>query len=186
MTGARSGRSRVVAWLILAGLLCASLDSTARAQSTPAQPTLAVLDFELNDLTPLPNTDAERERTASLRPMLEHELRAAGDVRLVDIDPAAARKADAAVGYLFEHPEVTARLGAVNGADWVVVGRVHKPSYLFVYLMARLVDTHSGAIAEDLLVEIKGQQDVVSRKGIERLAQKLSTRLRAGVAERAR
>jgi len=184
VSGARIGRSRAVAWLLLCGVLCASLVSTALAQSTVPQRTLAVLDFELNDLTLLPNTDAERERTASLRPMLEQELREAGDVRVVEIDPAAVSEADAAFGYLFEHPEVTARLGAANGADWVVVGRLHKPSYLFVYLMARLVDTRSGEIAEDLLVEIKGQQDVVSRKGIERLAQKLSTRLRAGVAER--
>ncbi len=75
---------------------------------------------------------------------------------------------------------MAARLGAANGADWVVVGRLHKPSYLFVYLMARLVDVSTGQVAEDLLVEIKGLQDVVSRKGIERLAQKLSPRLRAG------
>ncbi len=179
MNGARIGRSRVLAWVLSWGLLTASLLAAAQAQST-----LAVLDFELNDLTLLPNTDAERERTASLRPMLEQALREAGDVQVVEIDPAAIGEADAAFGYLFEHPEVTARLGAANGADWVIVGRLHKPSYLFVYLMARLVDTRTGEVAEDLLVEIKGQQDVVSRKGVERLAQKLSTRLRAGSAER--
>ena len=175
MNGARMRRSRTLAWVLLWGLLTASLLSTAQAQST-----LAVLDLELSDLTLLPNTDAERDRSASLRPMLEQELREAGDVRAVDIDPAAVSEADAAFGYLLKHPEVTARLGAANGADWAVVGRLHKPSDLFVYLMARLVDVSTGQVAEDLLVEIKGLQDVVSRKGIERLAQKLSPRLRAG------
>ena len=175
MNGARGRRSQTLFWVLFWGLLTANLLPAAQAQST-----LAVLDFELNDLTLLPNTDAERERTASLRPMLEQELRDAGDVRVVEIDPAAIGEADAAFGYLFEHPEVVARLGAANGADWVVVGRLHKPSDLFVYLMARLVDVSTGQVAEDLLVEIKGLQDVVSRKGIERLAQKLSPRLRAG------
>ena len=164
----------VTSLLALIGLTLAPMPP-AQAEST-----LAVLDFELNDLTLLPDTDAERDRTASLRPMLERQLREAGDVRVVDIDPAAINESDAAFGYLFEHAEVVVRLGAANGADWVVVGRLHKPSYLFAYLMARLVDSRTGKVAEDLLVEIKGQQDVVSRKGIERLAQKLSTRLRAG------
>ncbi|MGB5734616.1 MAG: DUF2380 domain-containing protein, partial [Thiohalocapsa sp.] len=82
MNGARIGRSRVLAWVLLWGLLTASLLAAAQAQST-----LAVLDFELNDLTLLPNTDAERERTASLRPMLEQALREAGDVQVVEIDP---------------------------------------------------------------------------------------------------
>ncbi|MGB5833724.1 MAG: DUF2380 domain-containing protein [Thiohalocapsa sp.] len=139
-----------------------------------------MLDFELNDLTLLPNTDEELARTASIRPMLEEALSEAGDVRIVSIDPDAASEADAAFGYLFEHEEVAGKLGAAHGADWILVGRLHKPSYLFAYLMARLVDTKSGEIAEDLLVEIKGQQDVVTRKGVERLAQKLSTRLGAG------
>ncbi len=31
---------------------------------------IAVLDFELNDITSLPNTPAERQRTASMAPLL--------------------------------------------------------------------------------------------------------------------
>ena len=101
------------------------------------------------------------------------------DVRIVSIDPAVARKADAGVGYLFEHADAAAELGRAHGADWILVGRLHKPSFLFSYLMARLVDTRAGKVAEDLIVEVKGQQHIVMRKGIERLAEKLSVRLKA-------
>lgn len=147
---------------------------------------IAVLDFELNDLTLLSGGPEELERTASIGPLLEDALRNVTDVRIIRIDPEAAREADAAVGYLFEHGEVAARLGADHGADWILVGRLHKPSFLFAYLMARLVDTGTGKIAEDLLVEIKGQQDVVTRKGVERLARKIAHRLEAGASVPAR
>jgi len=144
-----------------------------------AESTLAVLEFELNDLTLLPRGEEELQRTAALQPMLEEALNVTDSVRIIRIDPAAVRDADAAFGYLFEHSEEAARLGAAHGADWVLVGRLHKPSFLFAYLMARLVDTQTGNVAEDLLVEVKGQQQVVTRKGIERLASKIAARLEA-------
>lgn len=147
---------------------------------------IAVLDFELNDLTLLSEGPEELERTASIRPLLVEALRTVADVRIIEIDPEAAREADAAVGYLFEHNEVAARLGAAHGADWILVGRLHKPSFLFAYLMARLVDTRTGKVAEDLLVEIKGQQEIVTKKGAERLARKIAHRLKAGASVPAR
>jgi hypothetical protein len=136
-----------------------------------------VLDFELNDLTLQPRTPEELERTASIRPLLENALAPASDIRLVGIDAATADRANAGVGYLFDHPEVAARLGDEHGADWVLVGRLHKPSFLFAYLMARLVDTDTGELAEDYIVEVKGQQDVVTAKGVERLAEKIEKRI---------
>lgn len=36
---------------------------------------IAVLDFELNDITSLPNTQEERVRTASIKPMVEPNRR---------------------------------------------------------------------------------------------------------------
>ena len=103
-----------------------------------AEVRLAVLDFELNDLTPLPGGADEQARTASVRPLLEKAIaETSPSVRIVAIDPQAARNADAGFGYLFEHGEVAAQLGAEHGADWILVGRLTKPSFLFAYLMAR-------------------------------------------------
>lgn len=138
-----------------------------------AEVAIAVLDFELNDLTLLPQTPEEVERTASIRPMLETALLELSGVRLVSVDATVAAEADAGFGYLFDHHEVAAQLGREHGADWVVVGRLHKPSFLFAYLMAHLVDAQAGVLAGNFVVEVKGPQDVVTGKGVERLARNI-------------
>ena len=138
-----------------------------------AAPRIAVLDFELKDLTLLPDSPEEIERTASIRPFLENALSETADVHIVEIDSAAMSKANVGFGYLFEHPDVAATLGKQHGAEWVVVGRLHKPSHLFAYLMVHLIDVGTGALAENIIVEVKGQQHIVNKKGAERLAKKI-------------
>ena len=154
----------------LAALFCLCLVLPAAAREGVA---IAVLDFELNDLTLLPRTPEELERTASIRPLLEEALRVRGSFRPVPVDAAAVAAADAGFGYLFDHHDAAARLGRELGADWIVVGRVHKPSFLFAYLMAHLIDTQAERLAADIVVEVKGPQEMVTKKGVERLAQKV-------------
>ena len=154
---------------------------TAGPVQTAAATGIVVLDFELRNLTPIPDSAEDLQRAASIRQMLISALQNKVDVRVVTVDPAAARAADAAVGYLFDHSDAAAQLGLAHGADWILVGRLHKPSFLFAYLMARLVDTRSGTVKEDVVVEVKGQQEIVTRKGVERLAEKLTARLSAAV-----
>jgi hypothetical protein len=148
----------------------------------PAPPradvSIAILDFELNDLTLMPNTPEELERTASIKPLLEEALRGRGGFRPVPVDAEAAAEADAGFGYLFDHHEVAAQLGRESGADWIVVGRLHKPSFLFAYLMAHLVDAGSGNLAGNYIVEVKGPAQQVTAKGVERLAQKIEQTIR--------
>jgi hypothetical protein len=143
------------------------------ASAAPADPSIAVLEFALRDLTPTPRTPEELERTASVRPLLQEALEHAGGLRLVNIDTAAVEAADAGFGYLFEHHDVAAELGRRHGADWILVGRVHKPSFLFAYLMAHLVDTHTGRLAERFIVEVKGPAGKATKRGVRRLAQKI-------------
>jgi len=138
-----------------------------------AAPRIAVLDFELKDLTLLPDSPEEIERTASIRPFLENALSETAEVHIVEIDSAALSTANVGFGYLFEHADVAAELGKQHGADWVVVGRLHKPTHLFAYLMVHLVDAGTGTLAENFIVEVKGQQHIVNKKGAERLAKKI-------------
>ena len=135
--------------------------------------TIAVLDFELNDLTLDPNNPTERERTASIRPMLQDAL-ATHDFAIVAVDPAAQAAADQGAGYLFDHPDVAASLGRAAHADWIVVGRVHKPSFLFVYLKAHVVNARTDEQVADLVVEVKGPQQALTRRGVEALAQQIA------------
>jgi len=56
-----------------------------------------VLDFELNDITSLPNTPEKQRRTGSMRPLLEQALGRAGDyesVRIPAADQAHGFRAD--------------------------------------------------------------------------------------------
>ncbi|WP_411726796.1 DUF2380 domain-containing protein [Methyloglobulus sp.] len=152
---------------IFALLLCLS---SANATS---QPRMAVLDFELRDHTLAPGIPQEIARTASVKPMLEEELKKSGyDIVTIPLD--AQTQATAGVGYLFDHHDVAAQLAQQYGADYVIVGRLHKPSFLFVYLMVHLIDVKQQRLIADYLSEVKGGEKKLTRKGVESLVVKVN------------
>jgi len=141
-----------------------------------AAPRIAVLDFELKDLTLAPNSPAEIARTARIKPLLEQELTKA-HYQIVQIDRRDIAKATAGPGYLFDHHDLAAELARTVNADYVVVGRLHKPSYLFIYLMAHLVDVRRGNLVGDYISEVKGGDRKLTLKGVESLALKITRTL---------
>lgn len=134
---------------------------------------IAVLDFDLNDLTLLPRTPEELERTASVAPLLRAALAKKGGYELVTIDPEMQAKADVSFGYLFEHLDVAADLGRRFEVDWIAVGRVHKPSFLFVYLKVHLVNVKTQRLAGDYVVEVKGYLKKLTERGAASLAEQI-------------
>ena len=140
---------------------------------------VAVLEFELNDLTLNPDIAAETERAASLRPLLVERLTEHHKIEVIDNPPHAASEAEKGRGYLFDRPQLAAKIGREGGAAWIVSGRLHKPSFLFVYLKAQLINTRTGKVAADFVVEIKGQQKKMTPRGIETLARQISDALEA-------
>jgi hypothetical protein len=143
-------------------------------QAAPAgEGRIAVLAFELNDLTLDPGNAAELERTASIKPMLEKALADANHPS-VAVDAAAQSAADEGNGYLFDHADAAAALGRTAGAQWVVVGRVHKASFLFVYFKVHVVNVATGELAADLVVEVKGPQKALTVRGVESLAKQIA------------
>ena len=143
-----------------------------------AEPRIAVLDFELKDVTLAPRSPAEISRTASIKPMLENELKQSG-YELVSIPEDAQLQATAGVGYLFDHADVAAQLGDKYGADYVIIGRLHKPSFLFFYLMAHLVEVKKEALAGEYLYEVKGGEKKLVAQGVEGIAGKITKTLKA-------
>lgn len=137
-----------------------------------AQTRIAILDFELKDLTLAPGVPAEIQRTAALKPLLEQEFRRAG-YDIVSIPPAAQQAANSGVGYLYDHPDVAAELGSRFHSDYVMVGRLHKPSFLFAYVMGRLVRVKDGQLVGDYVSESKGPSLQLAIKAIESLASKI-------------
>jgi hypothetical protein len=143
-----------------------------------AKPRIAVLDFELKDMTLAPGIPAEIKRTASIKPMLENELKKSG-YEIVPITEDAQQQATAGMGYLFDHPDAAAQLGKKYGADYVLVGRLHKPSFLFFYLMAHLVDVKKEALAGEYLYEVKGGEKKLVAQGVEGISEKITKTLGA-------
>lgn len=151
-------------WLLIAGL--------ALTTHVHAAPRIAVLDFELKDLTLAPGIPAEVERTASIKPLLEGELRSAG-YEIVAIPATDQHAADSGVGYLFDHADVAADLGKRFNTDYVVVGRLHKPSFLFAYLMANLIRVSDAQKIGYLISESKGPGKPLTIKAVESLTVKI-------------
>lgn len=142
----------------------------------PAAPRIAILDFELKDLTLAPGIPAEIKRTAAIQPLLARELAAAG-YDIVPIPRAAQQAANGGVGYLFDHADVAAALGKQFGADYVLVGRLHKPSFLFAYLLGHLVRVHDRQLIGNIVTESKGSNAKLVIKAAESLADKIDSLL---------
>ncbi len=141
-----------------------------------AETSIAILDFELNDLTMKPRTASEINRTASIKPLLEKELKSAG-YRIISIDLAMQQKANSGFGYLFDHNDVAAELGRNAGADYVLIGRLHKPSFLFAYIMGHLIRAKDGQLIGNYVSETKGGDEKLTLKGVESIADKIDKNL---------
>jgi hypothetical protein len=148
-------------------------------QTGAAVPRIAVLDFELNDITSLPNTAQEQQRTSSFRFLLETQLGQYGQYQLVSISSTEQARANAGFGYLFRFDDIAARLAGTVGADWVVVAQHSKPSFLFSYLMVHLVDVKNPARTARFDIELKGNHQKVSERGVKALAEKIHSYLQA-------
>jgi len=172
----RGGRRWLARRMMVAALLL-TLPLAAAASG------LAILEFELKDLTLNPDLDAETRRTASLRPLLAERLAQYHGLEIVDNPASAAIEAARGEGYLFDRPALAAGIGREAGADWIVSGRLHKASFLFVYLKAQLINSETGRVAADFVVEIKGPQEKLTIKGVETLAQQINDALQALDAE---
>jgi len=160
-------------------LIVGQLGALSAGMASVPKPAIAVLDFELHDLTLIPGMAEEQERTASIGPLLQQILKTQYGFELVAIDSDTQDAANEGFGYLFDHHDVAAELGHEAASDWIVVGRVHKASFLFVYLKAQVIDTKTRRLIADLIVEIKGPQKRLTVKGVETLARQIAAAINA-------
>ena len=151
--------------LFLAALMCC-----ACAQ---AETRIAILDFELNDITSLPHTPQELIRTASIQPLLEQAISQSGEYEIIHISPEQQKAENAGFGYLFHFDDVAAKLGKEAGADWIIVGQHSKPSFLFSYLMAHVIHVKTGKRVARYDVELKGNHEKVTQRGVRKLSREI-------------
>ena len=138
---------------------------------------IAVLAFELNDITSLPNTLAEQQRTATMAPILIETLARSGDYQLQAVDADLQKSANGGFGYLFQNPEYAADLGRELGADLIIVSQHSKPSFLFSYLWVYLVDVKTETTLARYDIELKGNHEKVTRYAMASLAKKIEATL---------
>ena len=165
----KMGKLAALFWLVLA-LFRVEVHAVTR---------IAVLDFELNDITSLPNTPAERLRTASMAPLLSRTLIQAGDYLVSVVDADSQQAANAGFAYLFRHHDLAAQLGRRQGADWIIVSQHSKPSFLFSYLWVYLIDVKKQVAVARYDIELKGNHQTVTEHGLARLAGKVAATIAA-------
>lgn len=140
------------------------------SSSADAAQRIAILNFELNDITSLPDTPAELQRTASMAPLLVQALSQTGDYEIVAVDANTQKAANAGFGYLFRFHDQAAQLGQQLGADWIIVSQHSKPSFLESYLIAHLIRVKTQTLAARYDIALKGNHQKVTQHGVNRLA----------------
>lgn len=153
-------------------LIALTMDLLLLSNAGAAQ-RIAVSDFELNDITSLPNTSQEQLRTASIRPLLEQAISQSGDYEIIHINAAAQAAANSSFGYLFRFNDLAAKLGEQFGADWIMVSQHSKPSFLFSYLMAHVINVQTQQLVASYDIELKGNHEKVTQRGVKSLANKI-------------
>ncbi|MDD2740423.1 MAG: DUF2380 domain-containing protein [Methylomonas lenta] len=138
-----------------------------------ARTRIAVLNFELNDITSLPNIATELKRTASMAPLLSETLSQIDNYELVSIDNNTQKSSNASFGYLFHFHDLAAQLGQKYAADWIIVSQHSKPSFLFSYLWVYLIDVKKQKAIARYDIELKGNHDSVTKHAIAALTKKL-------------
>lgn len=131
-------------------LLLASTTSLISLTSQ-AQTTIMTVDFELRDVSPLPNAPQEIERTALVDTVIKQTL-AENGYTLLPACEALKKTAEQGNSYLYDRPEIAGKLGGDCGADYVLMGQTWKPSFLFVFPQVQVVDTRANLTRAQLVV----------------------------------
>jgi len=139
---------------------------------------IAILNFELNDITSLPNTHEELTRTATIKPLLERAMTNTGNYEIIQINTDAQKAANSGFGYLFKFNDVAANLGKQFGADWLIVGQHSKPSFLYSYLMVHVINVKTQNLVGSYDIELKGTHNKVTERGVRSLAKKIHESMR--------
>ena len=129
-----------------------------------ADTTIAVTNFEFLNLT-LKLTDPKKvaeidaqdqQNMAMINELLKNGLSNMDGFTMIAISDDAHSDADKSVGYLFDCASCSAELGRNNNADYIIIGRLHKPTYLFSYLIARVFNTKTNKLVKEYRSEVKG------------------------------
>ena len=137
---------------------------------------IVVLDFQLHDLTDLPNAPAELKRIAFLSSAFKEKLAEKGLQLVPASEKLQAELTENSAAYLFDHPQLAAKLAKDSGADYLVLGLAMKPTYLFVYPRLKLVDLKTGepVLSGYEQLESSAQDENTTANTARRLAERIT------------
>jgi len=129
-----------------------------------ANTTIAVTNFEflnlslkLTDPKKVAEIDAQDQQNIHMiNELLKNGLSNMEGFTVIALSDDVRADADKSVGYLFDCASCSAELGRNNNADYIIVGRLHKPTYLFSYLIVRIFDSKTNKLVKEYRSEIKG------------------------------
>jgi hypothetical protein len=142
---------------------------------------VVVLDYQLNDLTDLPNAPEEIARIALLSSVYKQRLEENG-VELVPANEALLNAVkNESPTYLFDNVPLAARMAEGSGAEYLLIGVALKPTYLFVYPRILLVDIDKAEVvmARAAQLESSWSDDNTTRRTAEKLADDVSAELKS-------
>jgi len=130
-----------------------------------ANSNIAVTDFELLNLTlklsdpkKVAAIDAEDQaRIKMMDKFLQEGIARIEGFTMMHVSAEDRSKADASVGYLFDCAQCSADLGRTYNADYILIGRLHKPTYLFSYIIVRVFDVKANRLIKEYRSEAKGK-----------------------------
>lgn len=165
--------------LLSALLLPSGLFAEEMQADTPAMKKIMAVEFELRDVSPIPNVSQEVERTALIDNVIKKALAASG-YKIVPACDALKKAFEQGNGYLYDRPEVAGKIGGECGADYIFMGQTWKPSFLFVFPQVQIVDTRKNLTREQLVVVsrvVQLEASTLDKNVTELAAKKLATQI---------
>ena len=142
-----------------------------------ANSTFAVTDFELLNLTlklsdpaKVAAIDAkDQERIRLMDELLKEGIANTEGFNMTHVSAEDRSEADKGVGFLFDCASCSADLGRKYDADYILIGRLHKPTYLFSYIIVRVFDVKNNKLVKEYRSEAKGKPSKSVPGAIEKL-----------------
>jgi hypothetical protein len=148
----------------------------APVSASEPNPKVMVLDFQLNDMTGLPNAPEELKRISFLSSTHKQKLAEHG-LEIVPVnEPLKAAMKNQSATYLFDNVETAAELAKNSGAEYLLISVALKPTYLFVYPRILLVDinTKKVVLAKAAQLESSWSDENTTVRTAEKLAEMVS------------
>lgn len=156
------------------GLARTPVRAQQHAAAAAKLPSIAVLDFEIQDDHDNPDTKAaQQRRLKEATAQLQEELRKHHLYRVVDPSPSAALQSElrGQQAFVYRCPDCIQQVGKLLGVDLVMATWVQKVSELILNVNVEVHDVKTGKSVLSKSVDMRGNNDVSWQRAVSYLVQ---------------